>query len=95
MRRLKSMWTAAISIKRRKLSDYTSARGHLPSPDVWWRLSLCSRGTEYVSYEIADLAATTLWAAKGRRIPLSANSPTGSTTTAFSTFVSTRGLIKI
>ena len=30
-----------------------------------------------------------------RRIPLSANSPTGSTVTAFSTFVSTRGLIRI
>ena len=31
----------------------------------------------------------------GRRMPLRANSPTGSTVTAFSTFVSTRGLIKI
>jgi len=28
-------------------------------------------------------------------MPLSVNSPTGSTVTAFSTFVSTRGLIKI
>ena len=42
-----------------------------------------------------DVAATTLYAAKGRRIPLSANSPTGSTVTAFSTFVSTRGLMRI
>jgi hypothetical protein len=36
-----------------------------------------------------------LYAANGRRIPLSANSPTGSTFTACSTFVSTRGLIRI
>jgi hypothetical protein len=38
---------------------------------------------------------TTLYAARGRLIPFNSNSPTGSTVTAFSTFVSTRGLIKI
>jgi hypothetical protein len=31
----------------------------------------------------------------GRLIPLSINSPTGSTFTAFSTFINTRGLIKM
>ena len=40
-------------------------------------------------------AATTLYAARGRLIPFNSNSPTGSTVTAFSTFVSTRGLIRI
>ena len=40
-------------------------------------------------------AATTLYAASGRLIPFNSNWPTGSTLTAFSTFVSTRGLIKI
>ena len=42
-----------------------------------------------------DNAASTLYAARGRRIPFSANSPTGSTFTAFSTFINTRGLIRI
>ena len=37
-----------------------------------------------------DEAATTLYAARGRLIPFNSNSPTGSTFTAFSTFVSTR-----
>ena len=41
------------------------------------------------------MAATTLYAARDRLIPFSANSPTGSTVTACSTFVSTRGLIRI
>jgi hypothetical protein len=40
-----------------------------------------------------ETAATTLYAARGRLIPFNSNSPTGSTFTAFSTFVSTRGLI--
>jgi hypothetical protein len=40
-------------------------------------------------------AATTLYAAKGRLIPFNSNSPTGSTVTASSTFVSTRGLMRI
>jgi hypothetical protein len=39
--------------------------------------------------------ATTLYAARGRLIPFNSNSPTGSTLTVFSTFVSTRALIKI
>ena len=43
---------------------------------------------------LADAAVRTLYAARGRRIPLNSNSPTGSTFTAFSTFVSTRGLIE-
>ena len=38
-------------------------------------------------------AATTLYAASRRLTPFNSNSPTSSTT-AFSTFVSTRGLIK-
>ena len=42
-----------------------------------------------------DNAASTLYAARGRLIPFSANSPTGSTFTAFSTFVSTLGLMRI
>ena len=42
-----------------------------------------------------DWAATTLYAARGRRIPFNSNSPTGSTFTAFSTFINTRGLIRI
>ena len=32
---------------------------------------------------------------RGRLIPFNSNSPTGSTVTAFSTFVSTRALIRI
>src|SRR5271169_506142 len=40
-------------------------------------------------------AASTLYAASGRRMPLSENSPTGSTVTASSTAISTRGLIRI
>ena len=40
-------------------------------------------------------AATTLYAASGRLIPFNSNSPTGSTSAAFSTFVSTRGLMRI
>ena len=40
-------------------------------------------------------ASITLYAARGRLIPFNANSPTGSTFTAFSTFVSTRGLMRI
>src|ERR1700752_181945 len=42
-----------------------------------------------------DTAATQLYPASGRLIPYNSNSPTGSTFTAFSTFVSPRGLIKI
>ena len=42
-----------------------------------------------------DAAATTLYAARGRLIPFNSNSPTGSIVTAFSTFVSTRGLMRI
>jgi DNA-binding transcriptional LysR family regulator len=38
-----------------------------------------------------DTAATTLYAASGRLMPFNSNSPTGSTFTAFSTFVSIRG----
>ena len=41
------------------------------------------------------MAATTLYAARSRLIPFNSNSPTGSTLTAFSTFISTRGLIRI
>ena len=52
------------------------------------------RETDWVQAS-EDATPTTLYAANGRLIPLSANSPTGSTFTAFSTFVSTRGLIKI
>ncbi len=43
----------------------------------------------------ATPAVTTLYAARGRLIPFNANSPTGSTCTVFSTFVSTRGLMRI
>ena len=42
-----------------------------------------------------DWAPTTLYAAKGRLIPFNSNSPTGSTFTAFSTFINTRALIRI
>ena len=45
--------------------------------------------------QFADLVASTSYAANGRRIPLSANSPTGSTVTASSTAIKTRGLIRI
>jgi hypothetical protein len=40
-------------------------------------------------------AARTLYAASGRLIPFNSNSTTGSTCTTFSTFVSTRGLMRI
>ena len=39
--------------------------------------------------------ATTLYAARGRLIPFNSNSPTGSTRTALSTFINTRGLMRI
>jgi hypothetical protein len=42
-----------------------------------------------------DAAERTLYAASGRLIPFNSNSPTGSTVTAFSTFVSTRELMRI
>ena len=42
-----------------------------------------------------ETAPTTLYAARGRLIPFNSNSPTGSTVTACSTFVSTRGLMRI
>ena len=41
------------------------------------------------------IAASTLYAARGRLIPFNSNSPTGSTFTAFSTFINTRGLMRI
>ncbi len=47
------------------------------------------------SFETDYFAASTLYAARGRRMPLSVNSPTGSTFTAFSTFINTRGLMRI
>jgi hypothetical protein len=43
----------------------------------------------------SDTVARTRYAARGRLIPLSANSPTGSTCTAPSTFTNTRGLMRI
>ena len=51
--------------------------------------------TDLATYFSDDWAPTTLYAARGRLIPFNSNSPTGSTFTAFSTFVSTQGLIKI
>ena len=41
------------------------------------------------------MTASTLYAAIGRLIPFNSNSPTGSTFTAFSTFIKTRGLMRI
>jgi hypothetical protein len=40
-------------------------------------------------------AARTLYAASGRLIPFNSNSPTASTFTSFSTFINTRGLMRI
>ena len=51
--------------------------------------------TDLATYLSDDWAPTTLYAARGRLIPFNSNSPTGSTVTAFSTFVSTRGLMRI
>ena len=42
-----------------------------------------------------ETAPRTLYAASGRLIPFNSNSPTGSTFTAFSTFINTRGLMRI
>ena len=65
--------------------------------------NLC-RGAVSIRYLVAlvgppqvstDVAATTLYAARGRLIPFNSNSPTGSTFTAFSTFINTRGLMRI
>jgi hypothetical protein len=47
------------------------------------------------SHASDDWAAITLYAAKGRLIPLSVNSPTGSTFTASSMAISTRGVRRI
>src|SRR5262249_12437910 len=44
---------------------------------------------------VHETAAITLYAAIGRLIPFNSNSRTGSTFTAFSTFINTRGLIRI
>jgi hypothetical protein len=41
-----------------------------------------------------ETAPTTLYAARGRLIPFNSNSPTGSTFTAFSTFIKTLGLMR-
>ena len=43
----------------------------------------------------ADTAESTLYAVKGRLMPLSLNSPTGSTLIASSTAIKTRGLMRI
>ena len=59
------------------------------------RASSCSGDEAAWPDTHAEMVASTLYAARGRLMPLSVNSPTGSTVTAFSTFVSTRGLIKI
>ena len=47
------------------------------------------------SRTLDDTAPTTLLSRQGRLIPFNSSSPTASTVTAFSTFVSTRGLISI
>ena len=44
---------------------------------------------------LAEVTARTLYAARGRPIPLRVNSPTGSTVTASPTAMNTRGLIRI
>jgi hypothetical protein len=49
----------------------------------------------WVEADFLKKAAQHLLRAEGRLIPFNSNSPTGSTLTAFSTFVSTRGLKKI
>ena len=51
--------------------------------------------TDLGTYFSDDWAPTTLYAAKGRLMPFNSNSPTGSTFTAFSTFISTRELMRI
>ena len=50
---------------------------------------------QMANYPRHAIAATTLYAARGRLIPFNSNSPTGSTVTAFSTFINTRGLMTI
>jgi hypothetical protein len=49
----------------------------------------------FVPQVLDDWTPTTLYAARGRLIPFNSNSPTGSTFTAFSTFINTRGLMRI
>jgi hypothetical protein len=51
--------------------------------------------TDLATYFSDGWAPITLYAARGRLIPFNSNSPTGSTCTAFSTFVSTLGLMRI
>jgi hypothetical protein len=59
-------------------------------------LRLCCFQIARIEVDLAQvLDATTLQAAGGRLIPFNANSPAGSTFTAFSTLVSTRGLMRI
>jgi hypothetical protein len=53
------------------------------------------RSSTNISLRSTTPAPSTLYAARGRPIPISANSPTGSTVKAFSSAISTRGLIRI
>jgi hypothetical protein len=61
--------------------------GHAKRLSVLFRCSL--------SQAVEATAPTTLYAASGRLIPFNSNSPTGSTFTASSTAISTRGLMRI
>jgi hypothetical protein len=65
---------------------------HVPVPHFGGAVT---RGRACDQSPAAYATATTLYAASGRLIPFNSNSPTGSTFTAFSTFVSTRGLMRI
>src|SRR5262249_32467478 len=61
--------------------------------NTWTPAVLPTRHITYVV--VAYTAPSTLYAARGRLIPFNSNSPTGSTLMAFSTFISTRGLMRI
>ena len=55
----------------------------------------CTHPKSFLPFASDDTAASTLYADRERRIPLSVNSPRDSTVTACSTAINTRGLIRI
>jgi hypothetical protein len=62
---------------------------------VEFPVSLRGIGSLWTDFGVLKRCANYIVAARGRLIPFNSNSPTGSTFTAFSTFINTRGLMRI
>ena len=93
-RKTGSRMSALAQERTLKHLDPTSAL--LPQSGPWLSASRCplyAKSGHQFGFDGED--PRTLYATVGRRIPLSANSPTGSTVTALSTACRTRGAIRI